>query len=169
MKQFRSVRPEEADPFFQRIGKDWMLLTVADGEGANTMTVSWGCIGVLWNKPVAICYIRPQRYTYGLAEQATHLTLSNCPESYRDVLAFCGRASGRDCDKFKETGLTCAHTSNGVPYPEQASTVLVCRKLYADDLRKSAFLEADLIPKCYPSEDFHRFYICEIEEVLVAD
>ncbi len=34
----------------------------------NTMTASWGGLGVLWNKPMATIYVRPQRYTFQFLE-----------------------------------------------------------------------------------------------------
>jgi len=61
MKDFKTVSPAEASDAIDLIGKEWMLIGALDGEGANAMTASWGCIGTLWNKPVCICYIRPQR------------------------------------------------------------------------------------------------------------
>ena len=42
---------------FKLIGKDWMLLTAGNAEKYNTMTASWGQLGVLWNKNVFTCYI----------------------------------------------------------------------------------------------------------------
>ena len=169
MNLFKQTSPTEADPFFNRIGKDWMLLSSTDGTHPNTMTVSWGCIGKLWNKPVAICFIRPQRHSYGLVESSTHLTLAHLPEGYRDALALCGKASGRDCNKFEAAGLTCSFTENGIPYPAESDEVLVCRKLYADDLREGAFIDPSILPTHYPASDLHRFYVCEIEQVLVRD
>ena len=165
MNRFEIVAPEQIDRVFDRIGKDWMLISASDGERENTMTASWGCMGVLWNKPVAICFIRPQRYTYPIVEATDHLTLSFFDGAYRDALTYCGRNSGRDGDKFAGANLTCAHTEKGVPYPEEATLVLVCRKLYADDLKKSAFLDPALLSN-YANDDFHRVYICEIEQVL---
>ena len=38
---------------FKLIGKDWMLITSGNKEKFNTMTASWGSIGVLWNKNIA--------------------------------------------------------------------------------------------------------------------
>ncbi len=35
---------------FQTIGKDWMLITAGDQSDVNTMTASWGGIGVLWGE-----------------------------------------------------------------------------------------------------------------------
>ncbi len=43
---------------FTKIGSEWMLITAGDQSGYNTMTASWGGLGVLWGKNVATCYIR---------------------------------------------------------------------------------------------------------------
>ena len=48
---------------FTQIGKDFMLITAKKGDKINTMTASWGGLGVLWNKNVAYIVVRPQRYT----------------------------------------------------------------------------------------------------------
>ena len=60
---------EMTDNVFRLIGERWMLITAGDREGFNTMTASWGGLGVLWGMHVATCYIRPQRYTYGFMEK----------------------------------------------------------------------------------------------------
>ena len=171
MSDYRSVAPATLpDNFFSRIGEDWMLITAANSEGkVNTMTASWGCAGILWNKPVAICFIRPQRHTYAFTEEADTLTLSFFPkDTYRDALRFCGTKSGRDVDKFAATGLTAETTAEGTPYVGEANLVLVCRKLYADDLKEGCFVDPDML-KHYAAKDYHRFYICEIIEVLVRE
>ena len=170
-KHFRSVAPVDLpDNFFARIGDDWMLITAENSHGeVNTMTASWGCAGILWNKPVAICFIRPQRYTYAFTEDSDTMTLAFFPEGeYREALRYCGTRSGRDGDKFVATGLTVAKTAEGTPYPAEANLVLVCRKLYADDLKENAFIAPEML-KHYPTRDYHRFYICEITEVLVKE
>ena len=168
---FRSVAPTDLpDNFFTRIGNDWMLITAQNRRGEiNTMTASWGCAGILWNKPVAICFIRPQRYTYGIVEDADELTLSFfAPGEHRDALRYCGTKSGRDGDKFSATGLTVARADGGAPYVEEANLALVCRKLYADDLKENCFIDAEML-KHYAAKDYHRFYVCEIIEALVRD
>ena len=168
---FVSVAPATLpDNFFSRIGEDWMLITAANSAGeVNTMTASWGCAGILWNKPVAVCFIRPQRYTYGFTEDSDTLTLSFFPAGeYRDALRYCGTKSGRDGDKFAATGLTVASAENGTPYVNEANLVLVCRKLYADDLKENCFIDPEML-KHYAAKDYHRFYICEITEVLVKE
>ena len=165
MKQFQTIDPKDFDPIFDRIGKEWMLISASDGKQTNTMTASWGFCGILWNKPVAICLIRPQRYTYSIVEASDRLSLSFLGEEYRTALTYCGRHSGRDGDKFKAAGLNCAF-EDAIPYPAEAHTVLLCRKLYADDLKENCFIDPDML-KHYAAKDYHRFYICEISEVLV--
>ena len=81
---------------FTKIGKEWALITGGDRENYNTMTVSWGQLGVLWNKDVFTCYIRPNRYTYNYLENSESFTVSFFSEEYRKALAFCGAHSGRE-------------------------------------------------------------------------
>ena len=58
MNRFVEITPFEIDNAMKLIGKDWMLITAAKGDKVNTMTASWGNMGVLWNKNVCIAYIR---------------------------------------------------------------------------------------------------------------
>ena len=163
-KNWKEIAPEELGNAMRMIGKDWMLIVARDEkEGkVNGMTASWGFFGVMWNKNVAVCMIRPQRYTYGLAEREDRLSLAFFGEEYRDALRLCGTKSGRDCDKLLESGL---HTElvDGVPVVCEADTALICRKLYAGDLLKEGFLDPSLLSH-YKQEDYHRMYVCEIEK-----
>ena len=140
-----------------------MLITAGTPERCNTMTASWGGLGVLWGKQTATCYIRPQRYTYEFMEAGEAFTLSFFGEEYRKALAFCGAKSGRDVDKVKECGFTVAAGAGDAPYFEEADLVLVCKKAYWQDLDPSHFLDPE-IEKHYPQKDYHRMYIGEIVE-----
>ena len=167
MKGFREILPNELENSIKLIGGDWMLITAANGERVNTMTASWGCIGVLWNKSVCVAFVRPQRYTYEFVEKADVLSLSFFDEQYKDALRFCGTNSGRDCDKFIKTGLTYEFDGD-TPIINQARVILECRKLYVDDLKKDKFINPEPLAN-YKNDDFHRFYVCEIERVLVKE
>ena len=104
MSDFIKINPEEIkDNPFKLIGKDWGLVTAGTKDSFNTMTVSWGGVGIMWNKPVAYTFIRPQRYTFEFLEKNDHFTLSFYGEEYRKALSFCGSKSGRDYDKPAET------------------------------------------------------------------
>ncbi len=153
------ISKESFNPF-NLIGKDWFLVTSGDKERYNTMTASWGQMGVLWGKPVFTTFVRTSRKTYELMEDNEYFTISFFDEDYRNVLNFCGSHSGRDCDKSKETGLVAVELE-GVTTFEQAKTVLVCRKLYAKDMKEDDFLDKSLL-KFYEKDPFHKTFIGEI-------
>ncbi|MDF1572342.1 MAG: flavin reductase [Bacteroidales bacterium] len=165
---FRKISPFDIDDnVFKMMDKDWMLVTAGTRDHVNTMTASWGHLGIMWNLPVAICYIRPQRHTFGFANEHDCYTLSFFGEKDREILQFCGTKSGRDHDKIRETGLIPLETDSGNIYFEQAHLVLECRKIYQDDMKAENFVRPEIAKKNYPKNDFHRFYFGEIINVLV--
>jgi len=163
---FKIIQPEElSGNVFDLIGNRWMLLTAGDRDGFNTMTVSWGGLGVLWGKEVATCYVRPQRYTRKFLEKSGFFTLSVYPEVLRDIHSVCGGMSGRDVDKAGAAGLTPVFDGNGATYFAEAELVIVCKKIYFADFDPANFLDGTIMGN-YPERDFHRMYIGEIVEVL---
>ena len=87
---FKEVNPEKLffNPF-QKIS-DWMLITAGDENGFNTMTASWGGMGVLWNKNVITTYIRPQRYTKEFVDNHDTFTISFYSSQYKEALRLFG-------------------------------------------------------------------------------
>lgn len=167
----REITPYELrDNVFKMIDKDWMLVTASDREGKafNTMTASWGGMGILWGKPVAFVFIRPQRYTYEFTEQSDRMTLSFFGGEQKEALKICGTKSGRDCDKIKEAGLTPVNVGEGLYSFEEATAVVQCRKIYADTVKKENMLDMSIM-KNYQNNDFHKLYVCEIEKITVKE
>lgn len=150
---------------FKLIGSDWMLITAKKGDKTNMMTASWGGVGILWNKPVATIYVRPQRYTKEFIDNEEYFSLCVLPEEYRQILNYCGTKSGRDEDKIAETKLT-IDESEKVPIFKESRLVLICKKLYAQDLTEQSFIDKSLVEKNYKAKDFHTMYIAEIEKIL---
>ena len=166
MNLFHPCTPESLNENpFSLIGKDWMLITAGTDAHYNTMTASWGGVGVLWNKNVCFCFIRPQRHTLKFLEEQDRFTLSFFPDGYRDALTYCGRHSGRDVDKAKETGLTPHALSSDTVTFEEARLVLTCKKLYLQDMTPESFLDPSLVAQHYPNNDFHKVFVAEIESV----
>lgn len=160
---------ELKDNMFDAIGKEWMLVTAGTSEKFNMMTASWGGTGILWGKPVAFIFIRPERYTYEFIEKGDKLTLSFLGETHREIHKICGSKSGRDIDKVAASGLKPYVTENGNIAYEQARLVLECKKLYADFIEDDNFVDKLLINRWYGEGNggFHKMYILEIEHVLV--
>ena len=142
------------------------LLTATDERGnVNTMTVSWGGTGILWGREVCFVFVRPERYTFGFCERGESMSLSFFGDKRKDTLSLCGTKSGRDVDKFKACDLK--YTLNeGACVFEDAEVTLILKKLYADDLKKGAFVSSVAEP-FYKNGGYHRMYICEIKDILV--
>ena len=150
---------------FELIGRDWYLITSGTSvSDYNTMTASWGSMGIMWGKPVFTCGIRHNRYTFEFSEKNDLITFSFFDsDKYRPMLSFCGSKSGRDHDKAMETGITPVEIDGAVSF-EEARLVLVCRKLYAQDLEKEKFTDKSLL-SFYENDPVHRMYTTEIVAV----
>lgn len=173
---FKEIRPDAlAENAIKLIGKEWLLVTACqtshneDGTittgRVNTMTASWGGLGVLWNKPVATIYIRPSRFTKELIDASDTFSLSVLPEKYRQALDYCGSHSGRNEDKLRSAKLNVQY-SNNIPWIKEARLVLLCRKLYAQPFDPYSFCDQKVLNQNYKKDDFHTMYIAEIEKVL---
>jgi flavin reductase (DIM6/NTAB) family NADH-FMN oxidoreductase RutF len=163
----------------RRIADEWMLITAGnaavESSNWNTMTASWGALGELWNKDAAFIFIRPGRFTRSFADENSLFTLSFFEEKYHKALAFCGEKSGRDYDKAAETGLTpivfCSGKVDekiaGAIAFQEASEIIVCRKIYAQDIDPVLFIDPSIAGN-YPQKDYHRIYVGEVLALLKA-
>ena len=145
---------------------EWFLLTSGDFAAGsyNTMTVSWGALGVLWNRPIAMVVVRPQRYTHLFMERSADFTLCAFPERCHGALELLGSRSGRSGDKIGASGLTaCASSTVRSPSFAEAKLVLECRKIYRDALDPAGFLDPSIASN-YAARDYHSLYLGEIVE-----
>lgn len=168
MKYFTEIKADEFNSnIIKLIGSNWMLITAGSIENYNTMTASWGGIGHLWNLPVALIFIRPQRYTYKYVEEYKDFTLSFFDNKYRSILNYCGENSGKNVNKIDKTGLIPLITDRGNITFKQASITIECLKIYFDDIKKTGFLFPNIDKKIYPAKDYHRMYIGKIEHIFI--
>jgi len=153
---------------FDAIGKEWLLVCAGTPEKCNMMTASWGGLGILWGKPVAYIFIRPERYTHDFIEAQAHLTLSLLGPEGKAVHKVCGTQSGRDIDKIAATGLRPVALAPDAVGFEQARLTLLCRKLFKTSFTDEDFIDRDVLARWYgPKEGgLHDLYICEIERVF---
>lgn len=151
---------------FKLIGDDWLLINTYNEEKVNSMTASWGGMGVLWNKEVAYIFIRPQRYTQELLPNNEYFSLSVMGEEYRDVLNYLGSVSGRDENKLEKANLAVTKDENGAPIIEEARLNIIVRKLFCQQMTEDAFADKDLVDINYPNKDFHFVYVLEILKII---
>ena len=157
-----TVRP------FHLLDKEWALL-VAGAERPNPMTVSWGGMGTLWNRPVATVYVRPTRHTFSLLDAHAEFTLNFLPPARKRALDFCGAHSGRDTDKWTAAALVPEPSESvAVPRVAGARLVLECRTLATVDIDPAGFLDP-AVDKLYPEKDYHRAFLGKVLAVWVDD
>jgi flavin reductase (DIM6/NTAB) family NADH-FMN oxidoreductase RutF len=167
MNKFVEIKPEELDKSpFKLLGTDWMLITAEKDNKVNTMTASWGGLGIMWGKNVASVVLRPQRYTKQFVDNSDTFSLTFFDKSYKKQLGYLGTVSGRDEDKISKANLTIQHNEE-TPYFEEAELVIICRKLYAQDIKPESFISKEIEEKWYPEKDYHTLYIAEVEKILV--
>lgn len=166
------VDPKTAAPaLLPAFGGANALLTAGTAERCNTMTIGWCHLGRLWGLQTCAVYVRPERYTYQFMEEQAYFTVSVLPEEQKAAMALCGTKSGRDVDKIKACGLTVRTGEHGAPFFEEAEQVLVCRKLYVQDLDPACVLpagEEKILPSYGAKGGWHRVYIGEIVEAYAA-
>ena len=131
--------------------KKGILLTTAVSGTVNTMTIGWGTLGIEWNRPVFIAYVRESRHTKVMLEKNGEFTV-NVPykETNATVLGYCGRKSGRDCDKITDMGLTLEQSNViSVPGIKEFPLTLECKVIYTQKQNLDAI----------PSNILNRFYL----------
>lgn len=155
---------------FNLIGKKWMLVTAEKNDVANTMTASWGGMGVIWNKSAATIYVRKSRFTKEFIDESDGFSLCVFDEKYREQLAYCGKVSGRNEDKIKACNFTLNHEDN-IPFFDEAKIVFICKKMYSQDFSKEGFVKnyKEIVEKNYSDDDWHVMYIGEIEKILINE
>ena len=157
---------------FKLIANDWMLVTAGTEDHFNTMTASWGGIGILWNRPVAFLFIRPERYTHEFLEANERLSLSFFTEDYRKALQLCGSKSGRDMNKVEAAGLHPLNVADGVIGFDEARLTISCRKLFQTDMQPCNILDKEILERFYTGPHgggYHTIYVAEIEGVFEGE
>lgn len=148
------------------ISDEWALVAAGDRSASNMMTASWGFFGEMWGKDCVIAMVRPQRYTIEFLNKQDYFALCFMGEG-NSVHKICGGVSGRDTDKLAATGLTPIYDFGTVFY-EQARLVVICKKIYTDEIHESGFIDKDCL-SWYKDKDFHRVFIGQIERVLIKE
>ena len=150
---------------FKAIGTDWMLISAGNEEKINTMTASWGGMGVLWGDYVVTAYIRPQRYTKKFVDEQECFSLSFF-DGYKKELGVLGTVSGKDQDKINDVHFTPIFLDN-VPTFKEAKLVFIVEKLYEDTIKPELFKNQGIDEKWYPQKDYHTFYIGKVKKVYI--
>ena len=105
-----------------------VMVTAADREGkSNIITIAWTGT-VCTNPPMAYISVRPERYSYGMLKETGEFVINLTTEKLVRATDYCGVKSGRDTDKWKETGLTPIPAQEvNVPLIKESPVNIECR------------------------------------------
>ena len=99
------IKEIEFNPFV-RFGDNWGALTTKADDKVNSMTISWGGVGMLWNKPAATVYVRESRFTKELLDKSETFSVSFLPmTSIEGHLSIWGRYREETRTRSKIQGL----------------------------------------------------------------
>lgn len=146
----------------------WFVLTGGDFQTKrfNAMTVSWGSLGTIWNKPFVQVLVRPQRHTLRYMETFDTFTLCAFRSACRAALNLLGTKSGRDGNKIAESGLTpVASCVVAAPVYAEAELVIECRKIYTKKMHPDGFCVDWIDAGNYAQKDYHHIFFGEIVAV----
>ncbi len=153
---------------FSKIGTEWMAVTAGDSDKVNTMTASWGTLGVLWGKNVVSIFIRESRYTKEFIDRMDTFSLTFFDVSDKEnklALKYFGAVSGRDENKIANAKMHVDYADN-TPYIDEGNLVLICKKLSATKILPQQFLDDTIAGLWYTDNDYHTMYVAEITQIL---
>jgi flavin reductase (DIM6/NTAB) family NADH-FMN oxidoreductase RutF len=147
----------------EQLSRGGAFLTVKGKNRTNTMTIGWGFVGYMWNKPVFIVAVRYSRFTYDLLKETDEFSVSvPFDGSLKKELAFCGSKSGRNYDKFDECGLTLKDGEKiKTPYIKECNVHYECKIIYKQTLEPE-LIKNESISEKYSNNDYHALYYGEI-------
>ena len=105
-----------------------LIVGTYDGNGKpNVMAVAWGGI-CCSNPPCVTISLRKATYTYGCLMDRKEFTISLPSEAFIKEADYFGTVSGRDTDKFGDTGLTAVKSDLvDAPYVKEFPFILECK------------------------------------------
>jgi flavin reductase (DIM6/NTAB) family NADH-FMN oxidoreductase RutF len=139
----------------------------AGGRG-NLMTIGWGSLGMVWGVPTWMVLVRPSRYTYSCIEHSGCFTVNVTTDEQSMACVVCGSQSGRDIDKFEETGLTLKRAASVLaPLAEECPIQYQCQVIHSNDVLPSKLTD-EIRSGSYQDGDYHRVYIGKVLKTTVA-
>lgn len=172
MKEF--ISPFDYAHVILNAVKKGVLLTTKSGDQVNTMSISWGTMGIQWRKPVFITFVRGCRHTKQMLDNAKEFTV-NIPLDAIDpqIISFCGTKSGRDVDKIHALGLTLEQPELiSTPGIRELPLTLECKVVYVQQQLPECMTDGD-VRSHYPEDsqnihdDFHTAYYGEIVSAYI--
>ena len=123
-----------------------VMVTAADGNGkSDIITIAWTGT-VCTNPPMLYISVRPERYSYPMIRESGEFVVNMTTARLVRAADFCGVRSGRDVDKWKETGLTPAEAQKvRAPLIAESPVNIECRVTEVKELGSHHMFLAEVL------------------------
>ena len=156
--------------------KTGVLLTTRAGGKNNTMSISWGTLGIQWNTLIFTVFVRGCRHTKAMLDESMEFTVNIPVEPVdKNIIRVCGTKSGRDTDKFQLLGLTPEEPEViATPGIRQLPLTLECKVIYKQQQLPDCMTGPEP-PTHYPEhsqnihDDYHTAYYGEIVAAYIIE
>ena len=123
------------------------MVSVGCSDGrTNIITIAW--TGTICTNP-AMLYIsvRPERYSYDMVKESGEFVLNLTTEGLAKATDYCGVRSGKDVDKWKETGLTKGKANElaYAPIIEECPVNIECKVIEIKELGSHHMFLAEVV------------------------
>lgn len=161
--EYKSIKYNELSESMLEQLRKGIFMTTKDGDTINTMTIAWGGINIVWNKPLFVAYVRYSRETYNLIEKTNEFTISvPFKGTMKKELGFCGTKSGRDVDKIKECNLATAMGRKiNTPILSDCELHYECKVIYKQAMEPGN-ISPEVKERYYSDNNYHVIYYGEI-------
>ena len=123
-----------------------VMVSVTDGKGEDDIiTVAWTGT-VCTNPPMVYISVRPERYSYHMIKETGEFVINLTTEKLAFATDYCGVLSGRDTDKFKDTGITREKADHvKAPMIKESPVSIECRVREVKELGSHHMFLADVL------------------------
>ena len=123
-----------------------MVSCAREGEKPNIITVAW--VGTICSDPAMVFIsVRPGRYSCDILRETGEFVINLTTEELAHATDYCGVRSGRDVDKFHETGLTPGKAQHLAlaPIIEESPVNIECRVTEIKELGSHIMFMAEVV------------------------
>ena len=117
-----------------------------EGEKPNIITVAW--VGTICSDPAMVSIsVRPERYSYDIIRETGEFVINLTTKKLAYATDYCGVRSGRNVDKFRETGLTPGKAQHlkTAPVIEESPVNIECRVTEVKELGSHHMFLAEVL------------------------
>ena len=170
------IQPFDYADHILKAVRSGVLLTTCAGGKTNTMSISWGTLGIQWGLPLFTVFVRGCRHTKAMLDESMEFTVNIPMEAVdKDIIRLCGTLSGRDTDKFALLGLTPEEPEViSTPGIRQLPLTLECKVLYKQQQIPGCMTAPEPMTH-YPEhsdnihDDFHTAYYGQIVAAYIIE